>query len=47
MEQKEDKVGLEKKEKKGLLVLMDLRDQWDLLGQEEKEDVKDLQVQQV
>ena len=47
MEQKEDKVGLEKREKKVHLVLMDLRDQWDLLGQEEKEDVKDLQVQQV
>ena len=40
-------MGLEKKEKKVHLVLMDLRDQWDLLGQEEKEDVKDLQVQQV
>ena len=40
-------MGLEKKEKKGHLVQMDLRDQWDLLGQEEKEDVRDLQVQQV
>ena len=47
MEQKEAKVGLEKRAKKVHLVPMDHRVQWVLLGQEEKEDVKDLQVLQV
>jgi hypothetical protein len=47
MEQKEAKVDQEKRVKKVQPVLMDHRAQWVLLGQEEKEDVKDFQVLQV
>ena len=41
------KVHLAKKEKKEHQVLLDLKEQWDLLVQEEKEAVKVLQVQLV
>jgi hypothetical protein len=47
MEPKEAKVDQEKRVKKVQLVPMDHRAQWVLLGQEEKEDAKDLQVLQV